>query len=164
MMVSVGRAGHGIRNIRQALASPYPGFFSRSAWPERRALEEPIMSKRLSSLALVITLIAMAASAAGCALRAPHISDLRANPGRYQGRSVRVDGVVTSSWGVSVLPLRYYRVSDGTGELIVLSRGIETPTRGAHVTVRGKVGDLAVLGGEPLGLHLREEDLDIRGQ
>jgi hypothetical protein len=114
---------------------------------------------RFSRLALVV---ALAATAAGCALRAPHISDLRTNPGHYQGRSVRIDGVVTSSWGVSVLPLRYYRVSDGTGELIVLSRGVETPARGARVSVKGKVGEVAVLGGEPLGLHLREEDLDIR--
>jgi hypothetical protein len=117
------------------------------------------MSQRLSRLALVA---AVAFAAAGCALRAPHISDLRDNPGRYHGRSVRIDGVVTSSWGVSVLPLRYYRVSDGTGELIVLSRGADAPTRGARVSVRGKVGEVAVLGGEPLGLHLREEDLDIR--
>jgi hypothetical protein len=28
--------------------------------------------------------------------------------------------------------------------------------------VKGKVGEVAVLGGEPLGLHLREEDLDVR--
>jgi hypothetical protein len=114
---------------------------------------------RLFRFALVALLATLAA---GCALRAPHISDLRTNPGRYQGRTVRIDGVVTSSWGVSALPLRYYRVSDGTGEVIVLSRGVETPTRGARVSVKGKVGEVAVLGGEPLGLHLREEHLDIR--
>jgi hypothetical protein len=117
------------------------------------------MPQRSSHLALVLTI---AVSAAGCALRAPNISDLRDNPGRYHGRSVRIDGVVTSSWGVSRLPPHYYRLSDGTGELIVFSRSNETPARGARVSVKGKVGEVAVLGGEPLGLHLREEDLDVR--
>jgi hypothetical protein len=54
-------------------------------------------------------------------------------------------------------------VDDGTGEVTVLSQGSgRTPTTGARVSVKGKVDDVAVLGGRPLGLHLREQDLDIR--
>jgi hypothetical protein len=53
-------------------------------------------------------------------------------------------------------------VSDGTGEVTVLSSGYRTPTRGARVRVKGTVNEVAVVGGRPLGLHLREEKLDIR--
>jgi hypothetical protein len=114
---------------------------------------------RQQLLRLLLTLSIVPA----CALRTPHISDLQQNPGHYQDRSVRIDGVVTSSWGVPLVPFRFYRVDDGTGEVTVLSQGSgRTPTTGARVSVKGKVDDVAVLGGRPLGLHLREQDLDIR--
>jgi hypothetical protein len=94
-------------------------------------------------------------------LRSPNVSDLRTNPGRYQNRSVNIDGVVTSSWGVPLVPFRIYKVDDGTGEVTVLSQNARTPTRGARVRVRGTVQEVAVFGGQALGLHLREEQLRI---
>jgi hypothetical protein len=36
------------------------------------------------------------------------------------------------------------------------------PTRGAHVHVKGESPEVAVFGGQSLGLHIREQDLDIR--
>ncbi len=111
---------------------------------------------------LILAFTVLAATSA-CALRSPNIADLRTNPGRYYDRSVLVDGVVTSSWGVPLVPFKLYRVDDGTGEVTVLSQnGNRLPTRGARVRVKGKVNEVAVLGGAPLGLHLREEDVDIR--
>ncbi len=111
------------------------------------------------ALTLAITL-----GLAGCAvsLRNPQISDLRANPGRYQHHTVSVDGIVTTSWGVPLLPYRMYRVDDGTGEVTVLSQGNRLPTRGARVRVRGRVDDIGVFGGQALGLHLREESLYVK--
>src|SRR4051812_10132561 len=69
----------------------------------------------------------------GCAmsLRSPHISDLRNNPGRWQDRTVSIDGVVTSSWGLPLVPFRFYKIDDGTGEMTVLSQNVRMPTRGA---------------------------------
>ena len=54
-----------------------------------------------------------------------------------------------------------YRVSDGHSEILVVSDGQRTPTRGARVRVRGRVEDVAVLAGRPVGLHLREKGLKI---
>jgi hypothetical protein len=98
----------------------------------------------------------------GCALRSPSIADLQHNPGRYFDKKVSVEGEVTSAWGLPLVPYGLYRVSDGTGEVTVLSRGGRMPARGARVRVTGRVDEMAVLGGRPLGLHLREEDLDFR--
>ena len=76
---------------------------------------------------------------------------------------VTLDGTVTSSWGVPLVPFKLYKVDDGTGEITVLSRGgHRTPVRGSHVKVKGVVRDVAVFNGMPLGLHLEERDLDIR--
>ena len=116
---------------------------------------------RLSRLVLTAALVVLT-SACALSLRNPQISDLHNNPGRYQDRSVNIDGVVTSSWGVPLVPFRFYKVDDGTGEVTVLSQGSRTPTKGARVHVKGRVEEVAVLGGTPLGLHLREERLDVR--
>jgi hypothetical protein len=118
------------------------------------------MAKHLSRLVLVA---AMSALVSGCALNNPNISELKSNPGRYYDRTVNIDGVVTDSWGTSVLPFRMYRVDDGTGEVTVLANsGHRMPSRGSRVHVKGRVNEVAVFGGQSVGLHLREEKLDIR--
>ena len=112
---------------------------------------------------LAVTLIvALGLSACAGVLRSPRIADLRDNPGRYQNRSVNIEGTVTTSWGVPLVPFRLYRVDDGTGEMTVLSQSSRTPTRGARVKVRGRVEDVGVLGGQALGLHVREQQLEVK--
>ncbi len=118
---------------------------------------------RLSRFALALALIA-STSACALSLRNPSISDLRRNPGRYQNHTVSIDGVVTNSWGVPLLPYKMYKVDDGTGEVTVLSQGFRTPTRGSRVRVKGRVDELAVFGGSALGLHIREQDVDVKRQ
>jgi hypothetical protein len=108
--------------------------------------------------------IALAATLSGCAvsLRNPDISELQRHPGRYQDRTVSVSGVVTTSWGVPLVPFRFYKVDDGTGELTVLSQSSRMPASGERVRVKGRVQDVAVFGGRPVGLHLQEEDLYVK--
>jgi len=116
---------------------------------------------RISRYVLIGSLTAMLG---GCAmsLRNPNISDLQRHPGRYQDHTVSINGVVTSSWGLPLVPFRFYKVDDGTGEVTVLSDGRRMPATGERVRVKGRVEDVAVIGGRPLGLHLREEDLYVK--
>lgn len=118
----------------------------------------------MSRFPRLVLAIVLATSFAGCALalRSPKIGELRSNPGRYYDKTISVEGVVTNSWGVPLLPYRLYRIDDGSGELTVVSQGNRVPTKGARVRVKGKVGELATFGGTALGLHLRERDLKIR--
>lgn len=100
---------------------------------------------------------------AGCALTShPRVADLKYNPGRYQNRTVTVDGVVTTSWGVAMVPFKLYKVDDGTGEVTVISQDGRVPARGARVRVRGRVEDVATFGGRAIGLHIREEHVSFR--
>src|SRR5437016_1356445 len=110
---------------------------------------------------LIVTLV-VGSSACALSLRNPDIADLQRHPGRYQDRTVSVSGVVTSSWGLPLVPFRFYKLDDGTGEVTVVSQNLRMPARGKRVRVRGRVDDLAILGGRPLGLHLREESLYVR--
>jgi hypothetical protein len=119
------------------------------------------MSRLIPRVAVPLVLVTMLS---GCALatRRPSIAELKYNPGRYQDKTVAIDGVVTSSWGVPLVPFKLYKVSDGTGEVTVVSQNGRTPTKGAHVRVKGRVNDFATFGGQSLGLHLQQTDLDFK--
>ena len=107
---------------------------------------------------------ALTMAISGCALTTSRstVQEIKYNPGRYNDRKVAIDGVVTSSWGLPLVPFKLYKVDDGTGEVTVLSQGGRTPTRGAHVRVTGRVSEVAAFGGSSVGLHIKETDLDFR--
>jgi len=119
------------------------------------------MATKLSRFAIIVALIAFTSACA--TFRNPSIADLKSHPGRYQDRSVNVSGVVTSSWGLPLVPFRMYKVDDGTGEVTVVSGSGGVPPKGARVTVKGKVNEFASFGGTSLGLHLRQEHLKFKG-
>ena len=116
----------------------------------------------MRQVSLRLLAAALLAFSSACALRSAHISDLQQHPGRYDDRTVTVTGIVTDSWGIPLVPFKFYRVDDGTGEIAVLSDSSRSPGKGERVRVKGRVSNVAVLGGRSLGLHLREESLDVR--
>jgi len=120
-----------------------------------------LITRRLTAAA---ALVVLTATLSGCALamRRPSVAELKYNPGRYQDRTVAIDGVVTSSWGVPLVPFKLYKVDDGTGEVTVVAQDGRVPTRGARVRVKGRVNDIATFGGQSLGLHIQQTDLDFR--
>ncbi len=95
-------------------------------------------------------------------MRHPSIAEVKYNPGRYQDKTVAIDGVVTSSWGVPLVPFRLYKIDDGTGEITVVAQNGRVPTRGAHVEVKGRVNDVATFGGQAIGLHLQQTGIKFR--
>jgi len=115
-----------------------------------------------ASFARLTLAIGFAAALSACALHSPSVAELKYNPGRYQNKTVSVDGVVTSSWGVPLVPFKMYKVDDGTGELTVLSQTGNTPSKGAHVRVKGRVNDMASFGGRAIGLHLEQRDISFK--
>ena len=117
-----------------------------------------------SLVARLAASIAIVALVSGCALavRSPSVAELKYNPGKYHDRTVAINGVVTSSWGLPLLPFKLYRVSDGTGEVTVVANDGRVPTKGARVRVKGRVNEVATLGGQALGLHLQQRDLDFK--
>jgi hypothetical protein len=163
---------------RQALASPHSVFLSRCVLGpvlmpglQRKYVGRVLLfgpanwEAFMKNIARSFAVLSFALLVSACAgiLRNPDIADVKRNAGHYSDRTVTVDGTVTSSWGVPLVPFKMYKVDDGTGEITVLSRGGErTPSRGSHVKVKGVVRDVAMFNGMPLGLHLEERDLDIR--
>ena len=117
--------------------------------------------KNISRVALAI---AGALLIAGCAARGVRIAELKDRPMKYENKTVSVTGVVTSSWGVPLVPFQLYRIDDGTGEITVLSQSGRSPSKGTRVRVKGKVNEFAVFGGQSVGLHIQEVDRSYRGE
>ena len=69
----------------------------------------------MRQVSLRLLAAALLAFSSACALRSAHISDLQQHPGRYDDRTVTVTGIVTDSWGIPLVPFKFYRVDDGTG-------------------------------------------------
>ena len=110
------------------------------------------------------TRTALALVAAGlltsCA-QAVRIADITARPGKYDEKTISVKGVVTNSWGTLFAPYQLYNVSDGTGEIAVVSTAGRAPSKGAHVRVEGRLNEIATFGSRSIGLHLEERDRHI---
>ena len=106
-----------------------------------------------TALATVVMLGAACASSG----RTPTISQVQTNPGRYADHTVTLEGVVTSSWGIPMVPLKVYRVTDGSGEILVVTDGSRVPSKNARVRVRGEVQEFVLIGGRSIGLHVREK-------
>jgi uncharacterized protein YceK len=85
------------------------------------------------SIARIVAPLAVVVMLSGCALvvRTPSVAELKYNPGRYENKTVAVTGVVTSSWGLPLVPFKLYKINDGTGELTVVAQGGRTPTKGS---------------------------------
>lgn len=111
---------------------------------------------RLLSIAMLSALVV-----AGCA-SSVRISELKGQPDKYQRKTVSISGTVTDAYGIPLLPFQLYKVDDGTGDITVVSRSTRTPSKGARVQVKGKVNEVAVVGGRSIGLHLDEDSRKIR--
>jgi len=112
---------------------------------------------RIAAVALMSAVLV-----SGCAARSVRVAELKDRPDRYEDKTVSVTGVVTSSFGIPLVPFQLYNLDDGSGEITVVSRGSRSPTKGARVQVKGKVSEVAVFGGRSIGLHITEDDRKIR--
>ena len=100
----------------------------------------------------------------GCALttRRPALPSSNTTRAAIRTETVAIDGVVTSSWGVPLVPFRIYKVDDGTGEVTVVSQNGRDADQGRARARHGRVSDVATFGGQSVGLHIQQTDIDFR--
>ena len=99
----------------------------------------------------------------GCAAHGIRIADLQDRPDKYGNKTVAVNGVVTTSWGVPLVPFQLYKVDDGSGEITVLARSGHAPRKGSRVEVKGRLNEVGSFGGQSVGLHIEERDRKTKG-
>ncbi len=123
----------------------------------------PWFPAALALLALLTVLFA-----AGCNTHTDKISDLLNHPSDYSGKDVTVAGEVTkiyelplglSNFGISNLAA--YRVSDGTGQVWVVSHA-GAPVIGDKVGLKGAVRPEGRIGTFPLGTIIEEKGRKVQ--
>jgi hypothetical protein len=114
------------------------------------------LSSRLLSIAVLSSVFVV-----GCA-SSVRIAELKSQPDKYDRKTVSITGVVTNSIGTSLLPVQFYNIDDGTGEITVVSNSRGSLSKGARVQVKGQVNEVAVVGGRSIGLHINEDSRKIR--
>jgi hypothetical protein len=107
---------------------------------------------RSSAKSRVLVPLAAAILLSGCGT--VKIGRILDDPGRFQNRVVRVDGVVDASFGAVVAGV--YQVEDGSGKIYVLSNG-QVPGKGARVSVTGRVMNGVTVGTRSFGTGIREQ-------
>jgi hypothetical protein len=165
----------GMRNFRQALASPHPGRLAHdpvatdsgsrcqvSGVSQESAIRPPTGDTEMSKAPRLVLALLGALLISGCAARSVHVAQLKDQPARYYNKTVSVNGVVTRSWGVPLVPFQFYSVDDGTGQITVIGHSGRVPSTGTRVNVKGRVNELASFGGQSLGLHLDETKRSIK--
>jgi cytochrome c-type biogenesis protein CcmE len=83
------------------------------------------------------------------------IKDIVANPTHYENKEVKVTGTVSNVTKIPFVQMKFYVLSDGSSEIPVVTNGL-LPSLNSKVTVLGVVQNVAIIGNESLGLHIRE--------
>jgi len=103
------------------------------------------MSNR-SMPALGVLIMLVAVGLGGCKTSVTPIKTLLDDPSRFDKQTVRIAGDVGEAIGV--LGYGAYRVDDGTGRLLVVTKGGGAPRTGARVGVEGVFRAAFTLGTE----------------
>jgi hypothetical protein len=110
----------------------------------------PDMSRSQGTSALILLALAVASCNPS-----PRIKDILERPAEFEGKAVAVSGTVVEA--ANVLVLRFYKVDDGTGEIVVVTKKA-VPAKGASVTARGVVHQAFAIGDEDLTILMESED------
>jgi hypothetical protein len=97
--------------------------------------------------------IASAVMLSSCASTV-RIRDLLAEPQRYAGQTVQVEGNVTRSAGI--LGVGGYEVNDGTGQIFVIAQGTGVPAQGSRTKAKGTFEPIFSFGGRNIAAILQD--------
>ena len=87
----------------------------------------------------------------GCsATNVTPISQLNASPANFDGKEVMLRGVAKDVTRMPLFNLKSYVLKDDSGEATILTER-ELPKMNEEIRVKVKVGNLAIINGEPLG-------------
>lgn len=98
---------------------------------------------RMSTSRRVLSLVALMALVIVAAACTTPIGELKANPGKYEGKVVTIKGTVTAS--ANIVFIKGFWIEDGTGKILVSPKGA-VPKEGEVVTVKGRLDQLVAVG------------------
>lgn len=83
------------------------------------------------------------------------ISDIVANPAQYEGKTVKVRGIVSGVTKIPFVDIQYYSLADNGSQITVFPGGA-LPVVQANITVIGLLENITIIGNQGFGVHLKE--------
>ena len=83
------------------------------------------------------------------------VKEIVTSPAQFEGKEVRVKGKVKDIVKVPLVDLKLYVLDDGSGEVTVVT-GESLPAVNETVSLKGVVESMAIMGGESIGLRIKE--------
>ncbi|MHB9100897.1 MAG: hypothetical protein ACYC2E_05240 [Sulfuricella sp.] len=83
------------------------------------------------------------------------VKEIVVSPAQFEGKEVRVKGKVKDITKIPLVDLKLYVLDDGSGEVTVVA-GENLPAVNETVTLKGIVESMAIMGGESIGLRIKE--------
>ena len=83
------------------------------------------------------------------------VKEIVSSPGQFEGKEVRVKGKVKDVVKIPLVDLKLYMLDDGSGEVMVVAKD-SLPAENETVTLKGVVESMAIMGGESIGLRIKE--------
>ena len=83
------------------------------------------------------------------------VKEIVTSPAQFEGKEVRVKGKVKDILKVPLVDLKLYVLDDGSGEVTVVT-GENLPAVNETVSLKGVVESMAIMGGESIGLRIKE--------
>lgn len=113
-----------------------------------------VISKKLWLLAM----LAVALVAGGCNMLPfgfTTIKEITESPANFDGKEIKLKGTVKSVTKVALLDIKLFVLDDGTGQVTIIPTG-DMPAENETVVLSGIVENVAIVGGQSLGMHIRE--------
>ena len=113
------------------------------------------MNKRCVLLAAAIAAAMLLAGCDYLPFGYTPIKDIVAAPANFEGKEVKLKGKVKDISRLPIVELKSFVLQDDTGEISVHTQG-DLPAVDDKMVLRGTVTSPAIIGGQALGLHVRE--------
>ncbi len=117
----------------------------------------------LRRLVVILPLLAASLGLAGCGKLADalpgsytDIAAISADPAKFEGREIRVKGVVASVGKFPFASTRYFTLRGPRGAELSVVTELPAPAMGREVWSYGKIENIAIIKGTGMGVHLNE--------
>lgn len=105
-----------------------------------------------------LLVVLLAATLTGCdyvSYGATELQEIQTNAARMEQQEVKVIGTVKGTSEFPFIDLKMFILKDQSGEMLVITDQA-LPAEGEKVALKGVVENAATLGGQSLGVHIRE--------
>jgi hypothetical protein len=83
------------------------------------------------------------------------IKDIAQNPAAYEGKEIRIRGTVSNVVKIPFVEIKMYSIKDNGAEIAVITDG-PLPAENQQIAIKAQVNNTAIIGGQSIGLKLRE--------